>query len=137
MKKLVLLDAYALIFRAYYAFIRNPRVNSKGENTSAVFGFVNTLEDILRTFSPDYAAVAFDPAGGTFRHEAYPEYKAQREATPEDIKWAVPHIKDIIKAYGIPVIEVPGFEADDVIGTLALMAAKEGVDVKMITPDKD
>ena len=137
MKKLVLIDAYALIFRAYYAFIRNPRVNSKGENTSAVFGFVNTLEDILRTFMPDYVAVAFDPAGGTFRHEVYPEYKAQREATPEDIKWSVPHIKDIIAAYGIPMFEVPGFEADDVIGTLAIKAAAEGVDVKMITPDKD
>ena len=133
MKKLVLLDAYALIFRAYYAFIRNPRVNSKGENTSAVFGFVNTLDDILRTFTPDYAAVAFDPAGGTFRHEAYPEYKAQREATPEDIKRAVPYIKDIINAYGIPVIEVPGFEADDVIGTLAIMAAEEGVEVNGVS----
>lgn len=137
MKKLVLIDAYALIFRAYYAFIRTPRVNSKGENTSAVFGFVNTLDDILRTFSPDYAAVAFDPAGGTFRHEAFPAYKAQREATPEDIKWAVPHIKEIIAAHGIPMLEVPGYEADDVIGTLALKAAAEGVEVEMITPDKD
>lgn len=137
MKKLVLIDAYALIFRAYYAFIRMPRVNSKGENTSAVFGFVNTLDDILRTFSPDYAAVAFDPAGGTFRHEVFPAYKAQREATPEDIKWAVPHIKEIIAAHGIPMLEVPGYEADDVIGTLALKAAAEGVEVEMITPDKD
>lgn len=137
MKKLVLLDAYALIFRAYYAFIRSPRINSQGQNTSAIFGFVNTLDDILRTEQPDYVAVAFDPPGGTFRHEAYPAYKAQREATPEDIKWAVPRIKEIIEAYRIPIIEVAGYEADDVIGTLAMRAAEAGLQVEMITPDKD
>ena len=137
MKKLYLLDAYALIYRAYYALIRTPRINSKGENTSAIFGFVNTLEEVLKKENPDYIAIAFDPAGKTFRHEAYPAYKAQREATPEDIKRAVPYIKDIIRAYQIPILEVPGFEADDVIGTAAKMAAAEGVEVHMITPDKD
>ena len=119
MEKIYLLDAYALIYRAYYALIRSPRINSKGENTSAIFGFVNTLEDLLRKEAPEYIAVAFDPAGPTFRHDAYPEYKAQRDATPEDIKRSVPIIKDIIRAYRIPIIEVPGYEADDVIGTLA------------------
>ena len=137
MKKLYLLDAYALIYRAYYALIRTPRINSKGENTSAIFGFVNTLEEVLKKENPDFIAIAFDPAGKTFRHEAYPAYKAQREATPEDIKRAVPYIKDIIRAYNIPILEVPGFEADDVIGTAAKMAATEGVEVHMITPDKD
>ena len=119
MKKLFLLDAYALIYRAYYAFIKAPRINSRGENTSAVMGFVNTLEEVLRKENPDYIGVAFDPKGGTFRHEAYPAYKAQREETPEGIRFAVPYIKKILEAYRIPVIEVPGFEADDVIGTLA------------------
>lgn len=137
MQKLILLDAYALIFRAYYGLIRSPRINSKGQNTSAVFGFVNTLEDLLRTLQPDYIAVCFDPPGGTFRHEMFPEYKAHREATPEDIKWAVPEIKRIVKAYNIAMVEVPGFEADDVIGTLARKGAAEGLDVYMITPDKD
>ena len=137
MEKLYLLDAYALIYRAYYALIRTPRINSKGENTSAIFGFVNTLEEVLRKENPDYIAIAFDPAGKTFRHEAYPEYKAQREATPEDIKRSVPIIKDIIRAYQIPILEVPGYEADDVIGTAAKMAAKKGIEVHMITPDKD
>lgn len=137
MKKIVLIDAYALIFRAFYALIRSPRINSKGQNTSAVFGFVNTLEDLLKTEQPDYIAVAFDPAGGTFRHEIYPEYKAQRQETPEDIRWAVPHIKDIIRAHNIAIVEVPGFEADDVIGTLAWRAADAGIEVEMITPDKD
>lgn len=137
MQKLFLLDAYALIFRAYYALIRSPRINSKGFNTSAVFGFVNTLEDVLRTEQPDFIGIAFDPAGGTFRHEVYPEYKAQREATPEDIKASVPIIKDIIKAYNIPLLEVPGFEADDVIGTLAVKGAEQGLEVHMVTPDKD
>lgn len=136
-KKLFLLDAYALIFRAYYAFIRNPRVNSKGMNTSAIFGFVNTLDDILRRENPSHIAVVFDPAGPTFRHEMYPEYKAHRDATPEDIKIAVPYIKQIIEGYNIPVIEKAGFEADDVIGTLAKMAEKEGYQVFMMTPDKD
>ena len=135
--KLYLLDAYALIYRAYYALIRSPRINSKGRNTSAIFGFVNTIEEILRKERPDLIAIAFDPAGPTFRHEAYPEYKAQREATPEDIKESVPIIKDLIRAYGIPLLEVAGFEADDVIGTMAHRAAAEGFDVRMITPDKD
>ncbi len=137
MEKLYLLDAYALIYRAYYALIRTPRINSKGENTSAIFGFVNTLEDVLRKEKPDYIAIAFDPAGKTFRHEAYPEYKAQREATPEDIRRSVPIIKDIIRAYNIPLLEVSGYEADDVIGTMAHRAASEGMEVHMVTPDKD
>lgn len=137
MKKLYLLDAYALIYRAYYALIRAPRINSKGQNTSAIYGFVNTLEEILRKENPDYIAVAFDPAGKTFRHEAYAEYKAQREATPEDIKASVPIIKDIIRAYNIPILEVAGFEADDVIGTVAKMGEKAGLEVRMVTPDKD
>ncbi|MDY4740379.1 MAG: DNA polymerase I [Alloprevotella sp.] len=137
MEKIYLLDAYALIYRAYYALIRSPRINSKGENTSAIFGFVNTLEDLLRKEAPEYIAVAFDPAGPTFRHDAYPEYKAQREATPEDIKRSVPIIKDIIRAYRIPLIEVPGYEADDVIGTLARRSEEAGLEVCMLTPDKD
>lgn len=137
MKKLVLIDAYALIFRAYYALIRTPRINSKGQNTSAAFGFINTLQDILKTEQPDYIAVAFDPKGGTFRHEAYPAYKAQREETPEDIRWAVPVIKDIIRAYNISIVEIAGYEADDVIGTLAWKGADAGLEVEMITPDKD
>ena len=136
MQTLYLLDAYALIYRAYYALIRSPRINSKGQNTSAVYGFVNTLNDVLTTEKPDFG-IAFDPAGGTFRHEAYPEYKAQREATPEDIKWAVPVIKDIIRAYNIPILETPGYEADDVIGTLALQGVEAGLEVHMVTPDKD
>ena len=137
MKKLFLIDAYAIIYRAYYAFIRNPRFNSKGLNTSAIFGFVNTLEDVLKREKPTHIAVAFDPKGKTFRHEAYDLYKAQREATPEDIRLAVPIIKDLIKAYNIPALEVPGYEADDVIGTMAKLAEKEGFDVFMLTPDKD
>ena len=137
MKKLFLIDAYAIIYRAYYAFIRNPRVNSKGLNTSAIFGFINTLEDVLKREKPTHIAVAFDPKGKTFRHEAYELYKAQREATPEDIRLAVPIIKNLIKAYNIPVLEVPGYEADDVIGTMAKLAEKEGFDVFMLTPDKD
>ncbi len=137
MQKLYLLDAYALIYRAYYALIRSPRINSKGFNTSAVFGFVNTLDEVLRKELPDYIAIAFDPAGPTFRHKAYPQYKAQRESTPEDIRRSVPVIKDIIRAYGIPILEVEGFEADDVIGTAARLAAAQGVEVRMFTPDKD
>lgn len=137
MKKLFLLDAYAIIYRAYYAFIRNPRVNSKGLNTSAIFGFVNTLEEVLKKEKPTHIAVAFDPKGATFRHDAYEAYKAQREATPEDIRLSVPIIKSIVEAYNIPVLEVPGFEADDVIGTLAHKAEKAGFDVYMLTPDKD
>ena len=137
MQTLYLLDAYALVYRAYYALIRSPRINSKGQNTSAIFGFVNTLNDVLRSHHPDFIGIAFDPAGGTFRHEAYPEYKAQREATPEDIRLSVPIIKDIIRAFRIPILEVEGYEADDVIGTLARQGAEQGLEVRMVTPDKD
>ncbi len=137
MKKLFLLDAYALVYRAYYAFIKNPRINSKGLNTSAIYGFINTLEDILKREKPSHIAIAFDPSGKTFRHEAYEAYKAQRESTPEDIRTSLPIIKSIIKAYGIPIVEVPGFEADDVIGTLAKKAEKAGFITYMVTPDKD
>ena len=135
--KLFLLDAYALIYRSYYAFIKNPRVNSKGQNTSAIFGFVNTLEELLRKENPTHLAVAFDPPGGTFRHDAYEHYKAQRQETPEDIRAAVPIIKKIIEAYNIKILEVPRYEADDVIGTIAKKAEKENFDVYMMTPDKD
>ena len=137
MKKLFLLDAYALIYRAYYAFIKNPRINSKGFNTSAILGFVNTLEDVLKKENPDYIGVAFDPKGKTFRHEAYEEYKAQREETPEVIRESVPVIKEILAAYKIPILEVPGYEADDVVGTLAKQAESKGVVTYMMTPDKD
>lgn len=137
MQKLMLLDAYALIFRAYYGLIRSPRINSKGQNTSAAFGFINTLEELLRKENPDFVAVAFDPPGGTFRHEQFPEYKATRDETPEDIRWAVPVIKDFLTAYGIKMVEVPRYEADDVIGTLAHRGAKDGLEVVMVTPDKD
>ena len=137
MEKLFLLDAYALIFRAYYALIRTPRVNSKGFNTSAIFGFVNTLEEILHKHQPTHIGIAFDPSGPTFRHEAFQEYKAQRESTPEDIKKSVPIIKDIIEAYHIPILEVKGFEADDVIGTLSWQAGQKGIETYMVTPDKD
>lgn len=131
------MDAYALIYRAYYAFIRNPRINSKGQNTSAIFGFINTLEEILKKENPSHIAVAFDPPGLTFRHEEFEAYKAQREATPEDIKMSVPIIKEVIRAYNIPIIEVEGYEADDVIGTIAKMVDKNIYDVYMMTPDKD
>ena len=137
MQKLMLLDAYALIFRAYYGLIRSPRINSKGQNTSAAFGFINTLEELIRTENPDLVAVAFDPPGGTFRHEQFPEYKATRDETPEDIRWAVPVIKDFLTAYGIKMVEVPRYEADDVIGTLAHRGAKDELEVVMVTPDKD
>jgi DNA polymerase-1 len=137
MKKLFLLDAYALIYRAYYAFIKNPRINSKGFNTSAILGFVNTLEEVLKKEDPTHIGVAFDPSGPTFRHEAYEAYKAQREETPEVIRQSVPLIKQIIEAYRIPILEVKGFEADDVIGTLALEAGRQGIDTYMMTPDKD
>lgn len=137
MEKLFLLDAYALIYRAYYAFIKNPRINSKGLNTSAILGFVNTLEEVLNKEQPSHIGIAFDPAGPTFRHEAYEQYKAQREETPEGIRTAVPYIKDIIRAYRIPILEMPGYEADDVIGTLARQADARGVDTFMMTPDKD
>ena len=137
MDKLFLLDAYALIYRAYYALIKNPRINSKGFNTSAVLGFVNTLEDVLKKENPTHIGVAFDPSGPTFRHEAYEQYKAQREETPEVIRLSVPIIKDIIRAYRIPILEVKGYEADDVIGTLATEAGKRGITTYMMTPDKD
>lgn len=137
MEKLFLLDAYALIYRAYYAFIKNPRINSQGFNTSAILGFVNTLEDVLKKENPTHIGVAFDPAGPTFRHEAFKKYKAQREETPEVIRMSVPLIKDIIRAYRIPILEIPGYEADDVIGTLATQAGKQGILTYMMTPDKD
>ena len=136
MAKLFLLDAYALIYRSYYAFIRSPRINSKGLNTSAIMGFCNTLHEVLTKEHPDYIGVAFDH-GKTFRHEAFPQYKAQREATPEDIKLSVPIIKDILKAYRIPVLQVDGYEADDVIGTVATKAGADGIETFMLTPDKD
>ncbi len=136
-KKLVLLDAYALIFRAYYALIRSPRYTSQGLNTSAMFGFVNTLQDLLKREAPSHIAICFDPKGGTFRHEMYAEYKAGREETPEDIRLAVPYIKRIAEAYNIAVLEVPGFEADDVIGTLSRLASDRGFLTYMVTADKD
>lgn len=136
MAKLFLLDAYALIYRSYYAFIRSPRINSKGLNTSAIMGFCNTLHEVLTKEHPYYIGVAFDH-GKTFRHEAFPQYKAQREATPEDIKLSVPIIKDILKAYRIPVLQVDGYEADDVIGTVATKAGADGIETFMLTPDKD
>ena len=136
-KKLFLLDAYALIFRAYYAFIKNPRVTSKGLNTSAIFGFLLALEEVLRNRKPTHIAVVFDTPTPTFRHEMFKEYKANRDETPEDIKKAVPYIKKLIEAYKIPVIDYPGFEADDVIGTLARKASEQGFTTYMMTPDKD
>ena len=137
MEKLFLLDAYALIYRAYYALIRTSRINSKGLNTSAILGFVNTLEYVLNNENPTHIGIAFDPSGKTFRHEMYEPYKAQRESTPEDIKLSVPIIKKIIEAYNIPILEVAGFEADDVIGTLSHQADEKGIQTFMLTPDKD
>ena len=137
MDKLFLLDAYALIYRSYYAFIKNPRINSKGQNTSAIIGFLNTLNEVMEKEQPTHLGVAFDPHGPTFRSEAFPAYKAQREATPEDIRTAVPIIKDILKAYRIPILQADGYEADDVIGTLAKKADTMGIDCYMLTPDKD
>ena len=138
MNKLFLLDAYALIYRSYYAFIKNPRINSKGLNTSAIIGFVNTLQEVLEKEKPTHIGVAFDPHGPTFRSEAYPAYKAQREATPEDIRRAIPIIKELLEAYRISVIQVDGFEADDVIGTLATkLSGEKDLEVFMLTPDKD
>ena len=136
MDKLFLIDAYALVYRSYYAFINNPRVNSKGLNTSAIMGFCNTLNEVLTKEQPTHIGVAFDH-GLTFRHEAYPQYKAQREETPEDIKLAVPIIKQILEAMRIPILQVDGFEADDVIGTVATRAGVDGIETFMITPDKD
>jgi DNA polymerase-1 len=136
-KKLFLIDGMAIVYRAYFGFIRNPRINSKGENVSAVFGFINTLLDIMHTYEPTHIAVAFDTHGPTFRHEEYPEYKATRDETPEGIRTAVPHIRNLLTAFNIPVLEYPGFEADDVIGTLARKAEQQGFDTYMVTPDKD
>ena len=135
--KLFLLDAYALIYRAYYGLIKNPRINSRGENVSAIYGFFNTLEEVLAKEQPTHIGVAFDPHGGTFRHKAYPPYKAQREETPEAIRFGVPVIKDILASYHIPVLEIEGYEADDVIGTLATQAEAAGISTFMMTPDKD
>lgn len=135
--RLFLLDAYALIYRSYYAFIKNPRINSKGLNSSAIFGFVNTLEEILKKENPTHIAVVFDPPGETFRHEAYEKYKGKRQETPEDIKKSIPIIKEIIEAYNIKILEIPKYEADDVIGTLSKKAEKDFFDVYMVTPDKD
>ena len=137
MKKLFLLDAYALIFRSYYAFIKNPRINSKSLNTSAIFGFTNTLLEVLKKENPDYIAVCFDPAGPNFRHEMYSDYKANRDATPEDIKKSIPYIKDIIEALNIPILEKKGYEADDVVGTVAKKLSSSETQVYMMTPDKD
>ncbi len=136
-KKLFLLDAYALIFRAYYAFIKNPRYNSKGLNTSAILGFTNTLFDVLQREKPTHIAVVFDSPSKTFRNDLYPDYKANRDSTPEDIIKSVPFIKQIIKSFNIPIFEVAGFEADDTIGTIAKMAEKRGFQTYMMTPDKD
>ena len=137
MAKLFLLDAYALIYRSYYAFIKNPRINSKGLNTSAIVGFVNTLQEVLEKEQPTHIGVAFDPHGPTFRSEAFPEYKAQREATPEDIRKSIPIIKELLEAYRIPILQADGFEADDVIGTLATKLQTADTSVYMLTPDKD
>ena len=136
-KKLFLLDAYALAYRAYYAFIKSPRINSKGVNTSAVFGFTNTLLEVLQKENPSHIGVVFDPHGPTFRHQMYAEYKANREAMPEDMRQAIPLIKQVIEALNIPVVQVDGYEADDIIGTLAHKAVTEGFTVYMMTPDKD
>lgn len=136
-KKLFLLDAYALIYRAYYAFIKNPRINSKGLNTSAVLGFTNTLDEIIRKEQPTHIAIGFDRKEATFRHKMFPEYKAQRPPMPDDLRNAIPYIKQVIEGYNIPIVEKEGFEADDVIGTLAKKAEKEGFQVFMMTPDKD
>ncbi|MDE6770947.1 MAG: DNA polymerase I, partial [Muribaculaceae bacterium] len=135
--RLFLLDAFALIFRAYYALIKMPRLTQGGFNTSAIFGFVNTLEEVIRKEEPTHLAVCFDPQGPTFRSEADASYKAEREAMPEDIRLSIPIIKEIIKAYNIPILQVEGFEADDVIGTMAKRAEKEGFTTYMMTPDKD
>lgn len=137
MNRLFLLDAYALIYRSYFAFINAPRVNSKGLNTSTMFGFVNTLEQLLKNEKPTHIAIAFDMKAPTFRHKMFASYKAQREVMPEDIRKAIPYIREIIKGYKIPILEKEGFEADDVIGTLAKTAEKEGFQVFMVTPDKD
>ncbi|MGB4958474.1 MAG: 5'-3' exonuclease H3TH domain-containing protein, partial [Saprospiraceae bacterium] len=136
-KRLFLLDGHALVYRAHFAFITRPLINSKGMNTSAITGFVRTLWDLMSNQKPTHIAVAFDPKGGTFRHEYYPAYKANRDAQPEDITIAMQYIPEIVKAFNIPVVMIPNYEADDVIGTLAKQAEKEGYTVYMVTPDKD
>jgi len=136
-KKLFLLDGHALVYRAHYAFINRPLINSKGINTSAITGFVRSLMDILKNQNPSHIAVAFDPHGGTFRNELFPEYKANRDAQPEDITIAFPYIRNIVEGFNIPIIEVENYEADDTIGTIAKKAEKEGFTVYMVTPDKD
>ncbi len=136
-RKLFLIDAYALIFRAYYAFLKNPRINSKGLNTSAIFGFTNALLEVIRKESPTHLAVVFDAPGGSFRNETYPEYKANRNETPEDIKRSVPWILQVLEGLNVPSISKVGYEADDIIGFLAKKAEKSGFDVYMMTPDKD
>jgi DNA polymerase I len=136
-KRLYLLDAYALIFRGYFAFIKNPRINSKGMDTSAIMGFMNALMDVIKRDKPDHLAVAFDKGGSTYRYEMYQEYKAHRDETPEAIKIAVPYIQELLKAMHIPIVEVAGFEADDLIGTIAKQAEKQNYQVFMVTPDKD
>ncbi|HCO84357.1 MAG TPA: DNA polymerase I, partial [Arenibacter sp.] len=136
-KRLFLLDAYALIFRGYYALIKNPRINSKGMDTSAIMGFMNSLLDVIRREKPDHLAVCFDKGGSADRTEMFAEYKANRDATPDAIKIAVPYIQNILKAMHIPVVELEGMEADDIIGTLAKQAEKEDYKVYMVTPDKD
>jgi DNA polymerase-1 len=136
-KRLYLLDAYALIFRGYFAFIKNPRINSKGMDTSAIMGFMNALMDVIKREKPDHLAVAFDKGGSDYRFEMYQEYKAHRDETPEAIKIAVPYIQELLRAMHIPIIEKPGFEADDLIGTIAKQAEKENFQVFMVTPDKD
>ncbi|MDX1702209.1 MAG: 5'-3' exonuclease H3TH domain-containing protein, partial [Melioribacteraceae bacterium] len=136
-KKLFLLDGHALVYRAHFAFISRPLINSKGMNVSAITGFVRTLWDLMVNQKPTHIAVSFDPDGPVFRHEEFPEYKANRDAQPEDIAIAIPIIKNIIEAFKIPIISIPNYEADDVIGTIARQAADEGFDVYMVTPDKD
>ena len=137
MDKLFLIDAYALIYRSYYALIRSPRINSKGLNTSAIMGFCNTLNEVITKEQPTHLGVAFDPHGPTFRNEVFPQYKAQREQTPEDIRKSIPIIKDILTAYRIPILQIDGYEADDVIGTLSMKSAEIGIPTYMLTPDKD
>ena len=136
-KRLFLVDAYALIFRGYYALIKNPRVNSKGEDTSAIMGFMNSLLDLIRKEKPEYLAVCFDKGGSIERTELFEDYKANRESTPEAITFAIPHIESLLRAMHIPVIMKAGYEADDIIGTLSKQAEKEGFEVYMVTPDKD
>ncbi|MGB1241855.1 MAG: 5'-3' exonuclease, partial [Chitinophagales bacterium] len=136
-KRLFLLDAFALIYRAYFSFIRNPLINSKGQDVSAITGYVNILNDLLTNQGATHLAVVFDPPGGTFRHKEFPFYKANREEMPEGIRSALPYIKDITKAFNVPMLEVENYEADDVIGTVAKKAARDGFTVFMVTPDKD